>query len=276
MNVEEIKIENWTDLLQMSEDAFFSVYRGQSNANWDLETSLFRAVAQNHEGYNHNHTERLFAERMSLKTFKARAHFYLKNLPKNSDSVSWLSIMQHHGAPTRLLDFTHSLYVAIYFAIINATSDSCVWAIDDNWLRSKGSNLAEKYHFTKTNSLRFGELNSIYRFANHVINQNSFDGDEDEDFEDSGILMIELKRQIPRLAIQQGLFLMPTALSKSFSDNLSSYKNKSPNSKIQKILIPYELRYELLVQLKTMNITSESLFPGIDGFAKSLFHHEMI
>lgn len=41
--------------------------------------------------------------------------------------------MHHHGAPTRLLDFTYSIYVATYFAAENAERDAAVWAIDGRW-----------------------------------------------------------------------------------------------------------------------------------------------
>src|SRR5580704_15740200 len=49
--------------------------------------------------------------------------------------LSWLAAMQHYGAPTRLLDFTYSPYVALYFALRNrndneAESDAEVWAIN--------------------------------------------------------------------------------------------------------------------------------------------------
>jgi hypothetical protein len=41
--------------------------------------------------------------------------------------------MQHHGAPTRLLDFTYSIYVAAYFALESADADAAVWAVNAPW-----------------------------------------------------------------------------------------------------------------------------------------------
>ena len=61
-------------------------------------------------------------------------------LPEPGDKLGWLAIMQHYGAPTRLLDFTYSPYVALYFALrnrIERESDFAeVWGLDAAALRA--------------------------------------------------------------------------------------------------------------------------------------------
>src|SRR5216684_3693164 len=59
-----------------------------------------------------------------------QAHLFLAHVPDDADSFHWLALMQHHGAPTRLLDFTWSPYVAAFFALERATSDAAIWAIN--------------------------------------------------------------------------------------------------------------------------------------------------
>ena len=62
--------------------------------------------------------------------FKRKAHQFLAQPPDPDDDFQWLALMQHHGAPTRLLDFTWSPYVAAFFALERATSDAAVWALN--------------------------------------------------------------------------------------------------------------------------------------------------
>jgi len=277
MKINTITISEWSQLLDLEPEFGGSVYRGHANASWELETSIRRTVLNNSVGYMMDEDQFAFVERMCLRTFRSRAHFYLNHLPNNEDHVAWLAIMQHHGTPTRLLDFSFSLYVAAYFALINATTDCCVWAISDNWLRSQGTDYALQFGVKPSNDLRFGELAAIYQAANSILGENNFDADEEATMPPT-VLMLELDRQIPRLAIQQGLFLMPTNLKETFMLNLESMYNEDINkiAPITKIVFPYKIRSYALMHLRMMNITAETLFPGIDGFAASLIQHEII
>ena len=64
-----------------------------------------------------------------LRVFKRKAHQFLEKPPDPDDDFQWLALMQHHGAPTRLLDFTWSPYVAAFFALERATGDAAVWGL---------------------------------------------------------------------------------------------------------------------------------------------------
>lgn len=105
------------------------------------------------------------------------------------------------------------------------------------------------------------------------------------------IMLVEPFNMHERLSRQQGLFAIPFEGQQGFEYNLSLTVNKFqkelPTSKkigeydclidllnqecvLLKVKIPKDFHNEIRKELKLMNITSETLFPGIDGFTKSL------
>ena len=44
--------------------------------------------------------------------------------------MEWLALMRHYGAPCRLLDWTHTFWAAVFFAIEKATDFCSVWVVD--------------------------------------------------------------------------------------------------------------------------------------------------
>jgi hypothetical protein len=66
-------------------------------------------------------------ERDMLRLFKQFAVPFLTNAPKNN--WEWMAVAQHHGLPTRLMDWTHNPLVAAYFAVEKKyDGDSVVYA----------------------------------------------------------------------------------------------------------------------------------------------------
>ena len=186
-----------------------------------------------------------------------------------SDELYCLSLMRHFGAPSRLLDFTYSKYVAIYFAFENAydhmQSDkqlaSEIWCIDLNELQKKNKNkypsikgLLEKRSEHKTrNNKTFKELYHTDKYK-AVVWENP----------------VKLHT---RLHLQQGVFLCPCSVRIPFMDNLlHPYRNNIGN-KLIKIICRFPSPDDLqngLERCRLMNLTRESLFPGLDGFTQSL------
>jgi FRG domain len=221
------------------------VYRGHSEAFWTLETSLYRTFRDALPIIKaSNGTVRDFArdkhEKFLLQQFQRSAHLYQNSLPQISDKLEWLAIMQHYGAPTRLMDVTLSPHIAAYFAMEHGNKDSAVYAFDHDSLRPNDMDLDK-------------------------LKQNVFDNMKGE--KAYTVLYIP-KATTERLLAQQGAFLVP-------SNNYESIDEIVVNRKVgkkacKKIIIDESMRYKGIERLRKMNLTSTALFPGIDGFCRSL------
>ena len=117
----------WDDFQHLVTSRFLGdrwAFRGHADSRWRLETSLERAVLRYRkaapdqppiESYVVSHPNKF--ERRLIYEFQQRAHHYVADPPAERDLLEWFALMQHHGLPTRLLDWTFSPYVAAYFAV---------------------------------------------------------------------------------------------------------------------------------------------------------------
>ena len=99
-SINETVVQSWDELLSHSQDG--RIFRGHENAEWFLKTTLERACERIDPDVLRA-DEREFA---LLREFRRRFHQYSQREPEANDTLEWLSIMQHYGAPTRLLDWT--------------------------------------------------------------------------------------------------------------------------------------------------------------------------
>src|SRR5216684_4475702 len=111
--MKQVKILSVEDLLrELNELPNHFIYRGHADAEWKLESSLERIIGT---GWSSQSASKF--EEHSLDIFKSKFHLYDKENLRPESKLAWLSLMQHYGVPTRLLDFTESPYVALYFAL---------------------------------------------------------------------------------------------------------------------------------------------------------------
>jgi len=227
------------------------LFRGHHDANWPLETSLCRMLDDIEKWielkkgvkFRLKKNER---EKILLKKFQSSAHLYIQHtLPRKDDKnrLEWNAIMQHYGTPSRLLDVTFSPYIAMYFALEKGHGDCRIFAFNHKKMKEVDEQRFENFSSLKERLFNNGGGKSL-------------------------IVPYEPEMTNERLLAQQGAFLIPSTNEKSFNEILDNYQNR--NSVYINFLIPAKLRFDGLNRLARMNITSTTLFPGLEGFCRSL------
>ncbi len=247
----QIRVDSWEDAMVLGKGLAGHVFRGQSDAKWLLSTTIERAARR----YGFPDGALRNREIVLLNNFQRRAHQYIDDPPSLEARLEWLALMQHHGAPTRLLDFSHSFYT--------------------DFTMGHTSNL-----LSETKTMLDLEEESRAVFQAHLSGRQT----------SICVMLVEPHRMNTRLAVQQGCFIAPGDLSKSFIENLSHCLemdvatlavNKGRlmrrgdadrlfDMPIVKIVLPKEIHNQAIWDLDQMNVNATSLFPGLDGFARSL------
>lgn len=224
------------------------LFRGQPQADWPLVPSLLR-----HLGVDVGVDEALEVENMLLEQFQSQSHLYWDREPptNSSDRWEWWALMQHHGVPTRLLDWTASPYVAAYFAVESSWGhDGAVFVMHPATLNNYSSDDARADEETFARALKDPSASSWIR-------------------------AFSAARLSARMAAQQGHFTLCANVCANQSDLIHAACTAPPfdddeNPNAVKLCIPAKLKPSFLIQLRTMNVTGRSLFPGADGFGRSL------
>jgi hypothetical protein len=95
----------------------------------------------------------------NIKAHFANYNLYNQTHIPTDNYFEWLAIMQHYGSPTRLLDFTESIFIATYFAVVESDSDPAICAINRYKLRD---NLLKKQELSN-NITTVPELQALFR-----------------------------------------------------------------------------------------------------------------
>jgi FRG domain-containing protein len=251
------KLKSWRDIGRYARPGW--IYRGQADAKWSLRTSFERCCDRHRikPGFRIGVEQELFRE------FRRAYHEHATHVPGEEAVVEWLSLMQHYGGPTRLLDFTYSIYVAAYFATETTTTDAAVWAVNGKWAmqRSVASLRASGKRSSDIERLQIRFVEDTEKLVKNLFFKAP-----------QAPLACPLNpfRLNERLRIQKGVFLAPGSVRTPFMENILSMRGWDSSRNMCRIIIPATLAEEVRAALFEMNITRRSLFPGLDGYAFAL------
>lgn len=266
------------------------VFRGLSDSRFCLEPAVERQARFKSMSW--------FAlQQFIALEFQSRAHIHLSPiLARPEGELTWLAQMQHYGIPTRLLDFTYSPFVALYFAIREQCKDKershvRLWAIDETAVNERFKTVVYHAETEAHKRARAGKERPRLKVA-ASLHPHDFVTDGDIVISEiqelpplistalraTGTLRAELERQgsvavasppafNPRLASQQGVFLVNCAESLTFGESLNRMMASHKAVWCKRLDISIDAIQHIEQKLFQMNIHEQSLFPDMEGLA---------
>lgn len=223
------------------------IYRGQSDSSWKLKPSFFRLIENMDHGVDLEKFQALAVRHTENFKKQVRGRCNISYSSPEEYLGEWLSLGQHYGLATPLLDWVYSPYVAAFFSF-------------SEQIKNKGSV-------------------SIFIFDIKGIEAKlfNFQGNQGKSKCVQPICDIEifdpLTHENKRMVSQQGIFTYIQDFNfRSIEEYLYAFHEKCEISNEEffliKITIPNMERTKALVELNLMNINKLTLFPDISGSAE--------
>jgi hypothetical protein len=224
----------WVSDLVKVKGSYFC--RGHANENWKLQTSFHREAVH-----------KKITLTQYLEIILPEIHYHISGILNDFTDLrieyefgAFLALIQHHGFPTPLLDWTLSPYMAAYFA--------------------------------------FREVNEIHPLSNNIkiymfdYNEWAKSFKQPLDLKDTTTEFVSIIRPFakfnPRIIAQQGIFTLTNV------DDMELYINSRANETkknfLYSVLLSVKEKPNVMRELNLMGINEMTLFPGLEGICRSL------
>ena len=253
--MEEIRVSSWAELQEqlfagawqpnLARHRSSFAFRGRNDADEDLRTSLLRLGGEARD-----------AERHLLRNFRRYAQ--LEDVPFDSP-WNWLALAQHHGLPTRLLDWTYSPLVALHFATARTRAydrDGVVWMVD--YVEAQKDVPEQLRSVLDEQGMVVFTAELLEEAAGGIGGLEGLSGDD-------YVVFLEPPSLNQRIVNQYSVFSLMSRPESRLDEWLESRPELA-----RRVLIPAELKWEVRDKLDQSNVTERVLFPGLDGLSRWL------
>ena len=248
--MDEVRVGSWSELHErLFADAWREdlrrhrsplAFRGRNDADEDLRTSLARLGGDPGA-----------LEGQLLRNFRK----YAARGAVPADSVwNWLALGQHHGLPTRLLDWTYSPYVALHFAtsdLAQIDRDGVVWLVD--YARTHEQAPPE---LRRRLDAEGADVFTTEMLAEEAPSLGDLAGLGDGPF----AAFVEPPSFDERIVNQYALFSLVSDPALALDEWLAVRPHLA-----RRVVVPAGLKWEVRDKLDQANVTERVLFPGLDG-----------
>lgn len=265
MPYDAVEIKDIYQIIEVATTLSKSWFRGHPEKYGNLTPKIFR------KDYLQNISVNYETELEVIEEFKRIAPSLAKNTPNQDDLSSWLFLMQHHGTPTRLLDWTENALVALYFAVENFSDgkDGELWAMYPQRLNEAGYQCA--YIATKSDKILQYLAEEPYLAIPPATGNERKQDELAKKYELDKIpqypLALYPTMSFPRMVNQLSTFTIhpiPHQGKNTISDLLTDKKY------LVRYIIPQDCKLNLISDLMSLGISRRTLFPDLDGLSKTI------
>jgi len=262
----EIPIKDWPDfvkcLLEFDHDDL--ACRGEPRKYCEMKPQLDRLIL------GKNLSQRLGIERDVCQRFREHAPVHLNAFEREYLKTPWLQlvVMQHYAAPTRLLDWTKSPWVAAFFAAsAEPKEDGYVYVFRRNPMEKMINDRFPKDLSSLVHGRPTGGKFTTPVWDEADANEDLFYEDRVKDLDLWVATFYSRKTHFPRLVAQQGIF---TFASKPDTDHWDRICEQTMTSERRTFKICASAKARVLRGLNIAGLNGATLFPGVDGIGRSL------
>jgi hypothetical protein len=279
----EFEICKIEDMVKVAKTLSFYWFRGHDKTYNNLLPKIYRSEYLN--------GPRIGVDQSILERFKLSAPSLMRSkIPKWDDDLAWLFLMQHYGAPTRLLDWTKNSLVALFFAVGQEfDSDGELWAMfpkalnEHSMLEGHPIDIILRWDDPIINKVAHNHADMAMEEIRSSVIAKELEKCELEGDADHRKLLLTVKDRIerdipkyplafipqldfPRMFSQQSVFTIhpDSGDGSNIEDVLNDRK------KLIRYIIPKEYKYELLQDLRSLGITRSTLFGDLDALCSDL------